>query len=102
MSGDKCRWFNKNGFAFGTGECVLHRRVCGSGHNVCEQYEEYGPRPHGEWMNKDYGIGKCWATCSECGESTNGEAQDNGFGYDYSFPKFCPNCGADMRKRGEE
>ena len=50
MSCDKCRWFNKNGFALGTGECVLHKRVCGSGHNVCVHYEEY--RPHGEWETK--------------------------------------------------
>lgn len=57
---------------------------------------------HGEWINKDYGIGNCWATCSECRESTNGEAQDHGFGYDYSFPNFCPNCGASMRKEGDE
>lgn len=53
-------------------------------------------RPQGEWIDKDYGIGKCWATCSECGESANGEAKDTGFGYDYSFPNFCPNCGACM------
>lgn len=58
----------------------------------------YEERPHGEWIDEDYGVGKCWATCSECGESTNGEAQDHGFGYDYSFPNFCPNCGADMRE----
>lgn len=61
----------------------------------------YEERPHGEWIDEDYGIGKCWATCSECGESTNGEAQDHGFGYDYSFPNFCPNCGSDNRKMGE-
>lgn len=53
MSCGKCRWFNKNGFALGTGDCVLHKRVCGSGHNICEQYEEYELRPHRELANVD-------------------------------------------------
>ena len=56
---------------------------------------------HGEWINEDYGIGECFAECSECGEETNGNAKDTGFGYDYSFPNFCPNCGARM-KEGDE
>ena len=51
----------------------------------------------GEWIDKEYGIGKCHATCSACREISQGNAEDNGFGYDYSFSKYCPNCGADMR-----
>lgn len=54
-------------------------------------------RLKGEWIDKEYGIGKCYATCSECGEISRGNAKDNGFGYDYSFSKYCPYCGADMR-----
>lgn len=58
-------------------------------------------RPHGEWINEDYGIGLCFAECSECGEEIEGYAKENGFGFDYSFPNFCPNCGARMQKEGE-
>lgn len=60
----------------------------------CDYFEE--PRPHGEWINEDYGIGLCFAECSECGEETEGFAKENGFGFDYSFPNYCPNCGAKM------
>lgn len=91
MSGDKCRWFNKNGFAFGTGECVLHRRVCGSGHKVCEQYEEYEPRPHGEWeacLDTEY------CKCSYC-ETVMMLEESVRF-------HFCPNCGADMRDKKDD
>lgn len=63
----------------------------------------YEERPCGEWINEDYGIGLCFAECSECGEETEGYAKENGFGFDYSFPNFCPNCGASMvKKEGEE
>ena len=55
-------------------------------------------RPHGEWIKKDTYFGKCWATCSVCKKISDGTGQDNGFGHDYSYPNFCPNCGADMRK----
>ena len=92
MSGDNCRWFNKNGFALGTGECVLHRRVCGSGHEVCEQYEEYGPRPHGEWIRVIGCDGRTIAyKCKTCG-----------WFKPHNIMPFCENCGADMRKRGDQ
>lgn len=55
-------------------------------------------RPHGEWIKKDTYFGKCWATCSVCKKIADGTGQDNGFGHDYSYPNFCPNCGADMRE----
>lgn len=82
-------------------EFLETRGTTGGNCATCIKAVVINERPHGEWIDKDYGIGKCWATCSECGESTNGEAQDHGFGYDYSFPNFCPNCGADMREEGE-
>ena len=56
-------------------------------------------RPHGEWVKKNTEFGGiCWATCSVCKKISNGEGQDNGFGHDYFYPNFCPNCGADMRE----
>ena len=54
------------------------------------------PVVHGEWVDGGVdGVGACgieyrYNKCSVCG-------------YEYSFPmkyKFCPNCGADMRKDG--
>ena len=47
-------------------------------------------RPHGEWIdivftNNGIGIGKC----NQCGIHR-------------TIDNFCPNCGADMRKEGEE
>lgn len=41
MNCDNCRWFNKNGFAPGFGDCALHRKVHSAKHEVCEHYEEY-------------------------------------------------------------
>ena len=55
------------------------------------------PVLHGEWIDKTYQyIGSCFATCSLCGEGSSGYAKDTGFGYDYSFPNYCPHCGAKM------
>lgn len=45
------------------------------------------PVVHGEWTDKDGGI----ATCSVCGDR---------WGV-WSVMKYCPNCGADMRKDGD-
>ena len=49
-------------------------------------------RPHGEWIyHKEWECdGECAFECSKCGMGTD---------VDYNF---CPNCGADMRKSGEE
>ena len=67
--------------------------------NIAKAYC-YAERPHGEWIKKDTYFGTCWATCSVCNEVSSGEGHDNGFGHDYSYPNFCPKCGADMRKEG--
>lgn len=56
----------------------------------------------GEWIDKGYDIGNCWATCSECDGDARGYAKDTGWGHDYYFPKFCPHCGARMNGGGEE
>ena len=86
MSCDKCRWFNKKGFAIGFGDCVFYRFVCSLGHKVvCEHYEEYEQRPHGEWIPcKDDNFCKC----SECKQIVMSEERSN----------FCPNCGAKMKE----
>lgn len=68
--------------------------------DTCWKYEE--ERPHGEWIEKCTSFGgKCWAKCSVCNEFANGFGRDNGFGHDYFYPNFCPNCGASMRREGE-
>lgn len=54
------------------------------------------PVLHGEWEEKEYSIGKCYAICSLCKESSIGYAKDTGFGFEYSFPNYCPHCGAKM------
>lgn len=53
------------------------------------------PVRHGRWECSDHYEN---AVCSECGYDT-GKAW--GFGYGRGCYKFCPNCGADMRKDGD-
>lgn len=45
-------------------------------------------RPRGEWQKKSFYSEYFY--CSECG-----------YAYKHAF-NFCPNCGADMRKEGDE
>ena len=53
-------------------------------------------RPKGRWIDK--GV-RDWH-CSECDEKLRGNGWD---GYVYKdLPKFCPDCGADMRGGGED
>ena len=51
-------------------------------------------RPHGEWKPHDqYGLTKVWYErykCSNCNE------------YGWLYWHFCPNCGSDNRKEGEQ
>lgn len=56
----------------------------------------YEERPHGEWV-KDFNMNKA-IVCSECGE----EAWYKEYRGWVTKSNFCPNCGADMRKRGDE
>lgn len=58
------------------------------------------PVLHGEWEDKEYSIGKCYAICSLCKKSSIGYAKDTGFGFEYSFPNYCPHCGAKMKQEG--
>ena len=88
MTCDKCRWFNKNGFALGFGDCVLRRCVCGSSHNVCEHYEEYESRPHGEWEGNTEKRNLITRKCTACGGRS-------------AVGNFCMWCGADMREEGD-
>ena len=59
-------------------------------------------RPHGEWIDVYYGVSYASATCSVCNKSEDADVKDSGFGFEYSFPPFCPNCGASMKKAGDE
>ena len=76
-------------------DCI-HNEVCYKSESVSDNYaEKCGDcltekdlqRPQGEWI--DTGSGQ---ECSICKEIQ--------YGYD-SFRHFCPNCGADMRGKGD-
>lgn len=62
-----------------------------------ENIDTFLPVLHGEWEEKEYTIGKCYAICSLCKKSSMGYAKDTGFGFEYSFPNYCPHCGAKMK-----
>ena len=67
-------------------EKCIHYCVCMVNsycHVPCGYYEE--KRPHGEWVEKGH-----YTYCSECGKECA------------TLYNFCPNCGSDNRKRGEE
>ena len=46
----------------------------------------------GKWINVVDGIEYTWANCNKCGARIP---------MAYKYYNFCPNCGADMRKDGE-
>lgn len=80
-------------------------RACGI-RDVLDDVEDFPtadvrPVVYGEWINKRHGIGWCSAECSICGNHVGGRAIDTGFGFDYTFPKLCDNCGADMTGGGD-
>lgn len=56
-------------------------------------------RPHGEWIPK--AVHNCWTRfeCSVCGYY---HEPVHDFGESKPNFNFCPNCGADMRKEGDE
>ena len=50
-------------------------------------------RPNGEWNDDDF----CGDyVCSVCKQEFDSDIP-NMRGFDFALPKFCPNCGADMR-----
>jgi uncharacterized paraquat-inducible protein A len=49
----------------------------------------YEQRPHGEWIEQENGLPSNHHYCSNCHEAIRIDTHNN----------FCPNCGADMRKR---
>ena len=51
------------------------------------------PVVHGEWKGKGFNF-----RCSECGYHEYGQTVDCA----KAWWKFCPNCGADMRKKVQE
>ena len=57
---------------------------------------EAAPVVHGEWLIKEYErCSAAWDFCSVC-RFTMGLAGSS------HYAKFCPNCGADMRKKVQE
>ena len=56
----------------------------------------------GHWINKMYDFKYCSAECDKCHQRALGFGSDNGWGYDYSFPDYCPNCGAKMESEDKE
>ena len=54
-------------------------------------------RPNGEW-NDDGFCGDY--VCSVCKQEFDSDIP-NMRGFDFALPKFCPNCGADMRGKTE-
>lgn len=54
---------------------------------------EANPVVHGEWEDVGDSMGDLCFRCSNCKEEFSCEIDMN------SFAKFCPNCGADMRKK---
>jgi hypothetical protein len=72
------------------------RNIAISNRDVEMVYEiDHSPtveRPHGEWVyHADWeSDGECAYECSRCGMGSD---------VDYDF---CPNCGASMRKEGDE
>lgn len=54
----------------------------------CAFHSKYEQRPHGKWEKKP--VYYDYFYCSECG-----------YAYRHAF-NFCPNCGSDNRKKGDE
>lgn len=56
----------------------------------------------GHWVEKEYRFEHCWAECSICEKTASGKSIDTGWGFEYSFSDYCPNCGAKMIESDEE
>lgn len=65
--------------------------------NALELLKDQQPKK-GEWIEREDVSGDLYYDCSVCGESwviIDGTPKENGMDY-------CPHCGADMRKDGEQ
>ena len=56
----------------------------------------------GHWTEKEHNFEKCWAECSVCGKTARGYSKDTGWGFEYSYTDYCPNCGARMESEAAE
>lgn len=78
-------------------EDCIHEKVC-EGYSNCEEAGLCEPkRPHGEWeIDSEYGR-IYHLFCSECKKDVEDYISGSENWWLNSVPKFCPNCGADMR-----
>ncbi|MBO7695990.1 MAG: hypothetical protein J6T10_25430 [Methanobrevibacter sp.] len=77
------------------GVITLPKFLC---EHIVEILDDAKARPHGEWIDLSDGWQEGTYECSNCKTEfvlIEGTPEDNEY-------NFCPNCGADMRKRGEE
>lgn len=56
----------------------------------------------GHWIEKEHYFEKCWAECSVCKKTASGHSKDTGWGFEYSYTDYCPNCGARMESEAAE
>lgn len=54
-------------------------------------------RKIGKWIEPSYYFNFCSAECSICNKRFSGVSHDTGWGWSYTFHRFCPGCGAAMQ-----
>ncbi len=67
------------------------------------KFKEEHERPHGEWIvTAEDNDGVHRICCPFCSYEKGSNNTDNIIVTFHNFPKFCENCGADMRKGGKK